>query len=180
METDFKNIKKLPPYLRKKSLNQLKELLEKKIKDTKKEIEEAENLIEQAKTEEELIEEIEIPKTKKIQIEDLFKEKKEEKDKNEIILKNLSEEDKKNIEQISKEPIEQIYERIKNFASEFSAYKEKEFYTFSNREVSEKRREIYEMILLEKRKAVESGEYKINEKAEHLMTASEKLTYKKS
>src|SRR3989338_7496725 len=71
-EIDFEQIKKLPPDKRVKVLQDLQVQIEKLIKDRKREIEEAQELLNRANEELHVIQEIETPKPKKISVEELF------------------------------------------------------------------------------------------------------------
>jgi len=177
---DFESIKKLPPEKRKKALKEVHEMLEKEIKKVKEQVFETERLLGIAETEESILEEIEVPKARKIEIKDLFK--REDAEDLEKRIRALPKEERKNVERLAREPIEDVYARIKTFTAEATHYeraREKTAVYQSEKEEMEKRREIYELALLEKRRAEERGEYTLDKKKEHLMTAAEKLTYKR-
>ncbi|MBW3005081.1 hypothetical protein KY310_04585 [Candidatus Woesearchaeota archaeon] len=74
---DFSKLKKLPPEMRIKALQKLEEELNKLIKARQQEIEEAEALLSEAKHELQVIEEIETPKVREVQVEKLFERKTE-------------------------------------------------------------------------------------------------------
>lgn len=74
-QVDFSKLKKLPPEMRIKALNKLEEELNNLIKSRQQEIEEAQALLNEAKHELQVIEEIETPKIKEIQVEQLFNKK---------------------------------------------------------------------------------------------------------
>ena len=76
-KVDFSKLKKLPPNLRIKAIQKLEEELNKLITIRRQEIEEAEALLSEAKHEQELIEEIETPKVREVQVEKLFERKEE-------------------------------------------------------------------------------------------------------
>jgi hypothetical protein len=76
-QVDFSKLKKLPPEMRIKALQKLEAELNKLITARQKEIQEAEQLLAQAKHEQELIEEIETPKVKEVEVQKLFERKEE-------------------------------------------------------------------------------------------------------
>lgn len=76
-QVDFSKLKKLPPEMRIKALQKLEQELNKLITARQKEIQEAEQLLAQAKHEQELIEEIETPKAKEVEVQKLFERKEE-------------------------------------------------------------------------------------------------------
>ena len=121
-----------------------------------------------------------MPEARKIDVKSLFK--KEDEEDLEKRLKELPDEERRNVEILAREPITEVYARIKTFAEEATVYEreraDRETYAADRAEM-ERRREIYELALMEKRRAAETGEYEIDKKKEHLMTAAERLTYKK-
>ncbi|RLE47777.1 hypothetical protein DRJ25_01550 [Candidatus Woesearchaeota archaeon] len=188
MEIDFEGIKKLPPIDRKRSLQKVRELLKREIENSKKQLEETERLLGVAKSEESIIEEIEVPRAKKIDVSKLFKVQGAGEKKGfaslEDQLKNLPEKERKDVAELAKAPIEDVYARIKSFTEMLTQYEQnhgKMPRTYENVSKSEleRRREIYELALQEKRRATERGEYKIDEKKEYLMSVAEKMMYKK-
>jgi len=76
-QIDFSKLKKMPPEMRIKALQKLEQEINKLITARQKEIEEAKALLAQAKHEQELIEEIETPKTKEVEVQKLFERKEE-------------------------------------------------------------------------------------------------------
>ncbi|MBW3001819.1 hypothetical protein KY338_01495 [Candidatus Woesearchaeota archaeon] len=74
-QVDFSKLKKLPPEMRIKALQKLEQEINKLITVRQKEIEEAKALLAQAKHEQELIEEIETPKVKEVEVQKLFERK---------------------------------------------------------------------------------------------------------
>ena len=74
---DFSKLKKLPPELRIKAIHKLEKELNKLIQTRQKEIEEAESLLADAKHELQVIEDIETPKVKEVEVQKLFARKEE-------------------------------------------------------------------------------------------------------
>lgn len=182
MNIDLENIKKLPPSDRRNSLIEIRDLLLKEMNKLKIQISEVEDLIGIAEDEGILLEEISVPKAKKIDISKLFVSK--DNSSLEEQIRKLPEEQRKTIEALSQQPIEELYIKVKTLSEITVGYgrinqDNKEDDIYQRNQEFEKRRAIYEVALMEKRKAVEKGEYKIDSKKEHLMTAAEKLTYKR-
>ncbi len=169
MDIDFESIKKLPPERRKTALKEVSNMLEQEIAQVKKQLEETERLLLIAETEESILEEIAVPEAKKVEVRELFL-KREGLSLDEQ-LKQLPDQERQAVQQLSKAPIEDIYQKVKDI---YSAGDETAI-----RETEERTRDIYALAIAAKREAVERGEYAIGEKAEHLMTAAEKLTYKR-
>ncbi len=173
MNIDFEKIKSFPPDRRIKALNEAKQTLNSEIEDSKKKMQEINRLLQLAESEESLIEEIIVPETKKMNIKDIFEKTKI---KLEDKIKNLPEEERNDIEELAKKPIEQLYTQIKTFNETITKYQnEEEKYVSFN---EEKRREIYLLALQEKRRAQETGEYRTTDKKDYLMTIAEKMLYK--
>ena len=162
-------------------------MLAKELREARGQLEETERLLGVAQTEESIIEEIEVPKARKIDVDKLFKREGREGREGlslEEQLKRLPVEERRDVERLAKEPIEDVYARIKSFTEIATQYEREQerigpTYEAISREELDRRREIYELALREKRRAEETGEYKIDEKKEHLMTAAEKLTYRR-
>ncbi|MBD3303676.1 hypothetical protein GF343_00895 [Candidatus Woesearchaeota archaeon] len=91
-QIDFSKLKRMPPEMRIKALQKLEEELNKLITARQKEIKEAEQLLAQAKHEQELIEEIDTPKAKEVEVQKLFERKDEPSIEKKAELERLAEE----------------------------------------------------------------------------------------
>ncbi len=165
MEIDFESIKKLPAERRKKALQDVKAMITQEIDKFKEHLETTEKLLGIAETEASVLEEIAVPETREVEIKGLFKRKGLEEQ-----IEKLSLEERKAVQEVAKKPIEDVYQRVKDI---YTGTEVRDTYE------DERTRDIYALGLAVKRDAVEKGEYRIGEKAEHLMTAAEKLTYKR-
>lgn len=190
---DFKQIKKLPPEEKIKVLRQIEAVLNKLIAERKKEIEakkkeieesneeisdkdkeikEAEEMLTEAQNEFRVLEEIQKPELKKVEIEKLFRPKEEKEEGLEGIAAKAPvaeiAERQARIEELSKKPIEELYQTVVGMRKEIEKTGVETLYQ------QEKSEEISEA-LYEKRKAIESREYNPTAKAKHLMTAAEQM-----
>lgn len=174
-KVDFSRLKKLPPNMRIKALKQLEEEFTKLIEARKKEIEEAQLLLKEAKHELEIIEEIETPKVKTIEVEKLFA--KEEKTEETPELEKIAAEAPRGLpaeqesyakfmaEQMS---MEQIYNRLQDIQQEQTKTGIETTYQQNFVEAADR-------ALYFKRQAEEKGIYIPSEKSEELLTTAEKL-----
>jgi len=181
---DFKQIKKLPPQEKIKVLRQIeveltklieirkKEIEEsnKEIEDNKTEIAEAEALLAEARDEFQVLEKIQTPELKKVEIEKLFRPKEEEG------LEGIAArepaavlaEKQARIEELSRKPMEELYNAVVGIRKDVEQTGVETLYQQSQTE------EI-SAALYEKKKAVENNEYNPSQKAKHLMTAAEQM-----
>ncbi|MBD3362019.1 hypothetical protein GF358_04490 [Candidatus Woesearchaeota archaeon] len=171
---DFTQIKKLPPEEKIKVLErvegELKTLIEKRKKEIEEknlEIENAEELLQEAQNEAKVLEEIKTPEIKKVDIGKLFHP--EEKDLEGIAATAPSEAEKKaQIEELSKQPVQELYNTVVGIKSEIDKTGIETLYQ------QEKIEQINEA-LYEKKKAVENKQYNPTKKARHLLTAAEQM-----
>lgn len=169
-EINFEQIKKLPPDQRVKVLQELQDQIEKLIKDRKKEIEEAHELLSRAKEELRVLEEVQTPKVKQISVEELFKnEEKDEQNKEglENIARRIPSPEliRQNFEQ---KPIAEIYKRINDVTGDI-----RESGIITQYQENFLRAANYEM--QDREKAIENRQYRPTEKAQHLLSTAEKL-----
>lgn len=167
---DFEQIKKLPPDQRVKVLQELENQIQKLISERKKEIEEAQSLLSRAKDELRLIEEIEAPVQKNISVEELFgkESKNEKKDGLENIATSAIPDPQVIRENFVQRPIADIYKRVNDITKDIresgviTQYQEN-FLRAANYEVQDRE------------KAIENHQYRASEKAEHMLSAAEKI-----
>lgn len=197
---DFRQIKKLPPEEKIKALERIgyelnkliterkkeiearnKEIEDKKkeieednqeIEDKKTEISEAEEMLSEAQNELKVLQEIQTPQLKKIDIAKLFRPAEEKEEGLEGIAEKAPvaeiAERQARIEELSRKPMEELYNTVVGIRKEVEKTGVETLYH------QEKAEEISEA-LYEKRKAMESREYNPTAKARHLMTAAEEM-----
>ncbi len=202
---DFRQIKKLPPEEKIKVLRQIEDVLKKLITERKKEIEakkkeieesneeigdkdteikEAEEMLAEAQNEFRVLEEIQTPELKKVEIEKLFRPK-EEKEGRGTAGKEAEEDEglegiaakapvaeiaerQARIDELSRKPMEELYNSVIGLRKEIEKTGVETLYH------QEKTEEISEA-LYEKRKAIENKEYNPTARARHMMTAAEEM-----
>jgi len=176
---DFRQIKKLPPEEKIKvlkriedELNKLIETRRKETEENNKEIAEAEELLKEAKNEFRVLEEIQLPELKKVEIEKLFRPKEEKDEGLEGIaakapIAELAERQAR-IDELSRKPMEELYNAVIGMRKDIEKTGVETLYH------QEKTEEISEAIY-EKRKAMENKEYNPTAKARHMMTAAEEM-----
>jgi len=166
---DFEQIKKLPPDKRVKVLQELENQIQKLILDRKREIDEAQKLLETAKEELRVIEEVETPQIKKISVEEMFKEEKSDK---QAGLENIARTEIPNPELIkenlNQRPIVEIYKRVNDVTKDI-----RETGVITQYQENFLRAANYEM--QDREKAIENHQYRASEKAEHMLSAAEKI-----
>lgn len=186
---DFRQIKKLPPEEKIKVLkrieDELKKLIATRRKETaanNKEIAEAEELLAEAQNEFRVLEEIQTPELKKVEIEKLFRPKEEKEGKTgretgeDEGLEGIAAtapiaeiaERQARIDELSRKPMEELYNAVIGMRKEIEKTGVETLYH------QEKTEEISEA-LYEKRKAIENKEYNPSAKARHMMTAAEEM-----
>jgi hypothetical protein len=146
-------------------LRQLIEELQKDIREKQIQIETAVNLLRTTEREVALIEKVEVPITKEVRIEELFKP---EEGGLEARAREIDLRLREDIRETAQRPIEEIYSELKNI------YQQQQR---TGVETEEQRAEVYvaRKALEEKRQATQRGEYAPSEKAETLFTATEDL-----
>ncbi len=166
---DFEQIKKLPPDQRVKVLQELENQIQKLISDRKKEIEEAQSLLSRAKDELRVIEEIQTPTQKNISVEEMFKENKNDKKEGlENITSSAIPDPQVIRENFAQRPIADIYKRVNDITKDIresgviTQYQEN-FLRAANYEVQDRE------------KAIENHQYRASEKAEHMLSAAERI-----
>ena len=173
---DFSKLKKLPPNMRIKALNKLEEELNNLIKSRMQEIEEAQALLQEAKHEMEILEDIETPKVKTVDVGKLF-EPEEKTVEEKADLEKLAGEaqqglpaEQENYAQFMAQEMsaDQIYNRLTGIQQEQMKTGIETMYQQNFVEAAER-------ALYFKRQAEAEGTYKPAGKAEELMTSSEKL-----
>jgi acyl-CoA reductase-like NAD-dependent aldehyde dehydrogenase len=187
---DFRQIKKLPPEEKIKVLkrieDELQKLIETRRKETEennKEIAEAEELLAEARNEFRVLEEIQLPELKKVEIEKLFRPKEERdgrgtagKEEEDEGLEGIAAKEpaaalaerQARIDELSRKPMEELYQTTIGIRKEIEKTGVETIYQQSKAE------EISEAIY-EKRKAIESKEYNPSARARHMMTAAEEM-----
>ena len=124
---DFNKIKRLPPEKRIDALKDLRIELNKLIEERKKEIEEAADLLKESEEELQVLLNVETPKTKQLNVEDIWKgEDKETKKEKELedITKEADDKRRKEfdkdeyINSLKQKPIDDIYDRVKSLYSD--------------------------------------------------------------
>lgn len=124
---DFNKIKRLPPEKRIDALKDLQEELNKLIEERRKEIEEAKELLKESEEELQVLLNVETPKTKQLNVEDIWKgEDKETKKEKELedITKEADDKRRKEfdkdeyINSLKQKPIDDIYDRVKSLYSD--------------------------------------------------------------
>lgn len=171
---DFSKLKQLPPENRIKALQKLEEELQKVINSRQKEIEEAKNLLEVARHELQVIEEIETPNVKEVEIQKLFEQKKEESTEKKAELEEIAAEAPRGLpaEQESyanflaqNQSVDQIHNKLYEIRQEQSKTGIETFYQTAFINAAEKALNLKRM----------HGQYDSGSKKEELMTASERL-----
>ncbi|MBI4140452.1 hypothetical protein HY485_01300 [Candidatus Woesearchaeota archaeon] len=168
-DINFEQIKKLPPDQRIKVLNQLQEQIQKLIKERQQEIEDAQALLKRAEEELRVIQEIETPKPKQIHVEELFGKKEEEE---EETLENIARRDipqpDELAERLEQKPISEIYQRLNEITGEI-----RESGVITQYQENWMRAANY--ITQEREKAIQEHKYNATDKAEHQLSAAEKI-----
>lgn len=179
---DLDKIRKLPPDKRIKALEELKEEIQKLIEERKKEIEDAQFLLEEAEDELKVLLEIETPKAKKIVIEDLFTRDEKAKEKVEELERIAREEGPSRarpteelvyINSLRQKPVDDLYNKVMDVYKQIS---------HTGIETLEQRKTIdsvKEAIYL-KEKDMQDRKYNATETVKERMSAIEKVLYKLS
>ncbi len=179
---DLEKIKKLPADRRITALEELKEEIRKLIEERKKEIEDAQFLLEEAEDELRVLLEIETPKAKKVVIEELFTRDEKEKEKVEELERIAREEGPSRarpteelayINSLRQKPVDDLYNKVMDVYKQIS---------HTGIETVDQRRTIEsvkEAIYL-KEKDMQDRKYQASETVKERMGAIEKVLYKLS
>lgn len=166
---DFEQIKKLPADQRIKVLQELQGQIEKLINDRKKEITEAQDLLARAKDELRVLEEIEVPEQKTVSVEELFaKEEKKGKGLEGIAGQHKIPEPQQIRENLENRTIGDIYQKINEVTGDI-----RETGVITQYQENFLRAANYEM--QDREKAIENREYRASDKAQHMLSAAEKI-----
>lgn len=171
-DIDFAQIKKLPPDQRIKVLNQLQEQVQKLIKERQQEIDDAQALLKRAEDELRVIQQIETPQPKQIRVEELFEKEELEEEKT---LEKIARRDIPNPEQLrerlEQKPINEIYNRLNEITGEI-----RETGVITQYQENWMRAANY--ITHEREQAIKEHQYNATDKAEHQLSAAERIIQK--
>jgi len=165
---DFKWLENLPPERKEEELKKHINQLRREIKSKEEEINEAEGLLARAQEDVRVLESIEVPKAKPISSDFVeMRTAPKTKEPLEEMLDEAVVEERHRVEEMAQMPMQQIYQSIKEIYNEQAVQKE----------VYKKQEELYllQRAIDKKKEDIDKGEYSPTEKAEHLMSASERM-----
>jgi hypothetical protein len=171
---DFSKLKQLPPENRIKAIQKLEEELHKLINARQNEIEEAKSLLEEAKHEMQVLEDIETPAVREVEVQKLFESEQEKSIEKKSELEDIAQEASRGLstEQESyagflaqEQSVDQIHNRLYEIRQEQTKTGVETFYQTAFINAAEQAINLKKM----------HGNYKSGSKSEAMMTASERL-----